>query len=80
MHIAAAVAHRLVSIHTWSDPALVGPFNPEAWILQSGWLRKAGHNRESARRCPDMASLAEFVRERIAKGGAGRAGGAAERS
>jgi ADP-heptose:LPS heptosyltransferase len=38
MHIAAAVTARLVSIHTWSDPRRVGPYNPEAWIWRSGEL------------------------------------------
>jgi ADP-heptose:LPS heptosyltransferase len=38
MHIAAAVTARLVSIHTWSDPRRVGPYNPEAWIWRRGEL------------------------------------------
>ncbi len=32
MHIAAALTSRLLSIHTWSDPAKVGPHHPEAWV------------------------------------------------
>jgi heptosyltransferase-1 len=71
MHIAAAVTDRLVSIHTWSDPALVGPFHRDAWIFQSGKLRKAGDGMEAARPCPDMPALADFVRERIGEGDAG---------
>lgn len=38
MHIAAAVSDRLVSIHTWSDPRRVGPYNPNAWIWKNGEL------------------------------------------
>ncbi len=38
MHIAAALSDRLLSIHTWSDPRKVGPYNPEAWIWKNGQL------------------------------------------
>jgi heptosyltransferase-1 len=40
MHIAAAVAPRLLSIHTWSDPRKVGPYRDDAWIWQKGALRQ----------------------------------------
>ena len=40
MHIAAAINPRLLSIHTWSDPRLVGPFSEEAWIWQGGEIRR----------------------------------------
>jgi len=36
MHIAAAITDRLLGIHTWSDPRLVGPCNPEAAVWKSG--------------------------------------------
>ena len=36
MHIAAAITDRLLGIHTWSDPRLVGPCNPEASIWKNG--------------------------------------------
>jgi ADP-heptose:LPS heptosyltransferase len=36
MHIAAAVTTQLLSIHTWSDPRRVGPYNSEAWIWKNG--------------------------------------------
>jgi ADP-heptose:LPS heptosyltransferase len=39
MHLAAAVGARLLSIHTWSDPRLVGPYSRDAWIWQGGELR-----------------------------------------
>ncbi len=40
MHIAAAVTDRLLSIHTWTDPRRVGPYNPDAWIWKHGRLVK----------------------------------------
>jgi ADP-heptose:LPS heptosyltransferase len=42
MHIAAAVTSQLVSIHTWSDPRRVGPYNSEAWVWKNGELLRAG--------------------------------------
>lgn len=42
MHIAAAVTSQLVSIHTWSDPRRVGPYNAEAWVWKNGRLFQAG--------------------------------------
>src|SRR5262249_10864805 len=36
MHIAAAVTDRMLSIHTWTDPRRVGPYNPDAWIWKHG--------------------------------------------
>jgi heptosyltransferase-1 len=38
MHVAAAVTDRLLSIHTWTDPRRVGPYNPDAWIWKNGQL------------------------------------------
>jgi len=65
-HIAAAVGTRLVAIHTWSDPRLVGPYSEDAWVWQGGALRRqklAGY--ESL--CPrepepaDGEKIGEFV-------------------
>lgn len=42
MHIAAAVTSQLVSIHTWTDPRRVGPYNSEAWVWKNGDLFQAG--------------------------------------
>ena len=36
MHIAAALTDRLLGIHTWSDPRIVGPCNPKAWVWKNG--------------------------------------------
>jgi ADP-heptose:LPS heptosyltransferase len=40
MHLAAAINPRTLSIHTWSDPRLVGPFSDDAWIWQGGQIRR----------------------------------------
>lgn len=39
MHLAAALGVPLLSIHTWSDPRLVGPYSKKAWIWQGGSIR-----------------------------------------
>ncbi len=36
MHIAAAVTSKLLSIHTWTDPRRVGPYNRAAWVWKAG--------------------------------------------
>jgi ADP-heptose:LPS heptosyltransferase len=38
MHIAAAVTPNLLSIHTWTDPNRIGPYNPDAWVWKHGQL------------------------------------------
>src|ERR1700736_310282 len=35
MHIGAAITSELLSIHTWSDPGTVGPYNPDAWVWKT---------------------------------------------
>jgi ADP-heptose:LPS heptosyltransferase len=69
MHIAAAVQTPLLSIHTWSDPRLVGPFNESAWIWQGGEIRP--QNLAGGTLLPtrspgdaDIAGIAEFVKSR----------------
>ena len=49
MHIAAAISSRLVSIHTWSDPRRVGPYEPDAWIWRRGELTKASDFPETGK-------------------------------
>src|SRR5205085_4310048 len=69
MHIAAAVTDRLLSIHTWTDPARVGPYNPDAWVWKHGTLvrvadleptrlRRHGRNFKTK----DVSSIAELIR------------------
>jgi ADP-heptose:LPS heptosyltransferase len=40
MHLASALGVPVLSIHTWSDPRLVGPFSKKSWIWQGGEIRK----------------------------------------
>jgi heptosyltransferase-1 len=68
MHIAAAVTSQLVSIHTWSDPRRVGPYNASAWIWKNGQLLRAGELTDAtnlkkgrAFREADIQSLVELV-------------------
>ncbi|ALJ57008.1 Lipopolysaccharide heptosyltransferase 1 [Candidatus Xiphinematobacter sp. Idaho Grape] len=40
-HVVAAIhGGRLLSLHTRSDPRLVGPYSPDAWIWQGGGIRR----------------------------------------
>jgi heptosyltransferase-1 len=69
MHIAAATETPLLSIHTWSDPRLVGPFAETAWIWQGGEIRRQNLTASSLppARSPgdaDIAGIAEFVKAR----------------
>jgi ADP-heptose:LPS heptosyltransferase len=38
MHIAAAITDRLLSIHTWTNPRRVGPYNRQAWVWKNRQL------------------------------------------
>jgi heptosyltransferase I len=69
MHIAAAVTANLLSIHTWTDPRRVGPYNPDAWVWKHGQLVGVGeletarirkHGRRFRRK--DVASVVELIR------------------
>jgi heptosyltransferase-1 len=68
MHIAAAVTSQLVSIHTWSDPRRVGPYNSEAWVWRNGNLLRAGEltpdmklKRGRAFREADVKAIVDLV-------------------
>ena len=65
MHIAAALGRPLLSIHTWSDPARVGPYAPEAWILRDQLLFRQGGREARHRAAPDYAAVAAFVAEQM---------------
>ena len=67
MHIAAALTSRLVSIHTWSDPRKVGPYQPEAWIWQDGALFRTQDIASPGPRRPALAitDLARHVVEQL---------------
>jgi heptosyltransferase I len=69
MHIAAAVNDRLLSIHTWTDPRRVGPYNPDAWIWKNGEFARVRELettklRKHGRRfkIKDVPALAELIR------------------
>ncbi len=69
MHIAAAVTDRLLSIHTWTDPRRVGPYNPDAWTWKNGNLIQV-HELESAKlrrrgrafKTRDIPAIVELIR------------------
>jgi heptosyltransferase-1 len=69
MHTAAAVTSNLLSIHTWSDPSRIGPYNPDTWVWKHGQLVRVGeldtakirkHGRRFRRK--DVASVVELIR------------------
>ncbi len=43
MHLATALSPRVLSIHTWSNPAQVGPFHPDARVWKDGEIRPMAH-------------------------------------
>jgi ADP-heptose:LPS heptosyltransferase len=67
MHIAAALGPNVLSIHTWSDPRLVGPYPLEAWIWKAGTILRrrdadaALCTRSQAFADADAATLADFA-------------------
>jgi ADP-heptose:LPS heptosyltransferase len=68
MHIAAAITSKLLSIHIWSDPKRVGPYNPEAWVWKNGQILKVRSisDKDSAiitHERPDPLQLATFIHE-----------------
>lgn len=69
MHIAAAVAQNLLSIHTWTDPRRVGPYNPDAWIWKNGKILRMSELettklRRRGRRfkAKDIPAVTELIR------------------
>ncbi len=69
MHIAAAVNNRLLSIHTWTDPRRVGPYNPDAWIWKNRKIAQVGELENTKLRCrgrrfktKDIPTLVELIR------------------
>lgn len=66
MHMAAALSSRVVAVHMWSDPARVGPYPGDAWVLKEGrlaprlaWTQGAGISVGS------MRALAEWIKKRL---------------
>jgi len=69
MHIAAAVTDRLLSIHTWTDPRRVGPYNPDAWVWKNGQLLRVSElgtvcrlRRVRKFKSKDVPGVVELVR------------------
>ncbi len=69
MHIAAAIAQNLLSIHTWTNPRRVGPYNPDAWIWRDGKILRVSELentkiRRHGRRfkVKDIPAVTELIR------------------
>ena len=42
MHLAAGITDRVLSLHTWSNPAMVGPWPKTSWIFRESELFQVG--------------------------------------
>jgi heptosyltransferase-1 len=70
MHIGAAITPELLSIHLWSEPGSVGPYNPDAWIwkaqqifqVRSKWTFGSAAGKVER---PNINQIAGFVRDRL---------------
>ncbi len=74
MHIAAALTPNLVSIHTWSDPRRVGPYNAAAWVWKNGKLLRVAEldpamdlRKGRKFRRDDVNAVAELAMKALAK-------------
>jgi hypothetical protein len=56
MHLAAGISDRVLSIHTWSNPAMVGPRRSDAWIFRESRLVRVSDLDPSA--FPERRDLA----------------------
>ena len=72
MHIAAASHDNVLSIHTWTDPRRVGPYNPDAWIWKHGKLLRMAElettklkRRGRQFKAKDVPSIVELIRPRV---------------
>jgi ADP-heptose:LPS heptosyltransferase len=72
MHIAAAVNDRLLSIHTWTNPRRVGPYNPDAWIWKHGKIVRVSDlentklkHRGRAFKTKDIPAIIELIRPQV---------------
>lgn len=46
MHLAAAITDRVLSIHTWSDPRMVGPWQPGSFVWRDSQILPVRELRE----------------------------------
>jgi heptosyltransferase I len=67
MHLASALARPLLSIHTWSDPRLVGPYGAGAWIWQGGGIRLRDPNEPPWPEVPFTAAASAEIGRFVAK-------------
>ncbi len=74
MHIAAAVTTNLISIHTWTEPSLVGPYNTAATVWKNGKLLRVADIESSAHlgkgrrfRREDVGPVADMAMRALAK-------------
>jgi heptosyltransferase I len=70
MHIAAAITPDLLSIHMWTDPRLVGPYNPDAWIWKDQRIEQVRAiadevRSKRSRGRPNLLQIAKFVHGRL---------------
>ncbi|MBV9643746.1 MAG: glycosyltransferase family 9 protein [Verrucomicrobia bacterium] len=70
MHVGAAITSELLSIHTWSDPVSVGPYNPDAWIWKGQRVfqvrsHRMGDPGELKEERPNIIQIANFVLDRL---------------
>jgi ADP-heptose:LPS heptosyltransferase len=69
-HLAAAATDRLLAIHTWSDPCLVGPYRPGAHVWKGGHIFPALDPASSQASAVEPSSLdaeaiAAFVNQQL---------------
>jgi heptosyltransferase-1 len=73
MHIAAAITTKVLGIHTWSDPRLVGPYPAETFIWKGGKIlpRALADNLLASQvrqvEDTDIEPMVNFVLERLAE-------------
>lgn len=60
MHIAAALSERVLALHTWSDPARVGPYPPGAWVWKNGLIFQRG-NAKNTLPASNLADVAAWL-------------------
>jgi ADP-heptose:LPS heptosyltransferase len=70
-HLAAAATDRLLAIHTWSDPCLVGPHRPGAHVWKGGQIFRALDPASSQAKAAepttaDAEMMADFVNQQLA--------------
>ena len=68
MHMAAAITSRLLGIHTWTEPRIVGPYRPEAWVWKNGNITRVAALGQAVNQdwkpfsAEDVSAVAEFLR------------------